>query len=467
MQNHHSSHKKLWLAGSVPILGLALLGWALLDRPQAATLQLTSQGQNVHPHLAVDAKGNIYATWIQIKDEKTSVLFSKSTDHGRSFQSPVVVSPPEMDMDTGADGGSQIAVGKGGQIYLVWGGTMSPEPTMRPSGFEVPGGKHINNTRAALDMFFSRSLDGGKTFSAPKTVNDDAKVEEGDSPDKQFRHRLPSMALGPHDEIYVTWIDKRNGTSLDPNVTKIYLTKSSDGGNTFEPNVDASSLQQESTCVCCRPSVSADSKGSVMVTFRNSIDEIKDMYSAFSQDGGKTFKEMMPVDHGGWQFFGCPMSGPSTATRSDELDVAWGDGAAHGTPGHDMDIGLTVYYAHKGSGDTKFSRRETVSQNGNHPAIVATASGKLYAVWEEYSKQGADIYLAELGGGSARQRRRISSSDSGYYPALAASPDGSELYVAWKDIRGDKPQVYFAAVPVEESSFKELFSAALFWRRAN
>jgi hypothetical protein len=461
--HHHRSHKKLWLAGLVPVLGLGLLSWALLDRPEGSTIQITSLGQNVHPDLAVDAKGNIYATWIQNKDDASLVMFSKSEDRGRSFQAPVAVSPPEMDLDTGADGGPEIAVGKQGQIYLAWGGTLSQEPTMRPSGLEVPG-KHIHNSRAALDMYFSRSLDGGKTFSAPKTVNDDVNIEEGDSLEKQFRHRLPAMTLGPEDEIYITWIDKRKGDSLDPNITDIFVTKSTDGGETFSPNVEATALQYESTCICCKPDISTGDGGEVAVTFRNSVDEVKDMYTAFSSDGGETYPQMIPVDHGGWQFFGCPMSGPSTAVRSDELHVAWADGAAHGAMGHEMDTGLTVFYAHKGGRDPKFSPRETLTESGNHPRIVATPEGKLFAVWEEWSTQGADIYIAGLDGGRPLPRRRISSSDSGYYPVLASSPDGSELYVAWKDIRGENPQIVFAAVPAEESSLQKLFSAALFWR---
>ncbi|HWP83702.1 MAG TPA: sialidase family protein [Terriglobia bacterium] len=455
---NNGSHKKRWFLGIVPVVGIAVLWWSMLDQRSIELHPISSAGQNVHPDLAVDVHGNVYATWIQIKDGSSQVMFSKSEDRGRSFQPPVAVSPPEMDLDTGADGGPEIEVGSQGQIYLAWGGTLSQEPTMRPSGLEVPG-KHIHNSRAALDIYFSRSLDGGRTFSAPKPVNDDVNVGEGDSLEKQFRHRLPAMTLGPDEAIYITWIDKRKGDSLDPNITDIFVAKSTDGGETFGPNIEATALQQESTCICCKPSVSVGSANEVMVTFRNSIDEIKDMYTAFSTDGGQSYPAMLPVDHGGWQFFGCPMSGPSTAAHSGELHVVWADGGAHGAAGHDAQIGLTVFYARKGRSDARFSPRLPLSASGNHPTITVTRSGRFFAVWEEYSKEGADIYLAELTPGSAPRRRRISHSDSAYYPVVVPSPDGRELYVAWKDIGGDKPQIHFAAVPIAGNALPSFLGA--------
>lgn len=461
---NNGTHKKRWLLGIVPVVGIAVLGWSMLDRRSIEVVQITPEGQNVHPDLAVDARGNVYATWINVGEDVSRVMFAKSADRGRSFQPPVAVSAAEMDLDTGADGGPEIEVASNGQIYLAWGGTLSQEPTMRPSGLEVPG-KHIHNSRAALDIFFSRSLDGGKTFSAPKPVNDDVNTGEGDSLEKQFRHRLPAMTLGANDAIYITWIDKRKGDSLDPNITDVFVTKSSDGGENFSPNVEATSLQYESTCICCKPDITTGAENDVAVTFRNSIDEVKDMYAALSTDGGETYPQMLPVDRGGWQFFGCPMSGPSTAMQSDDLHVVWADGAAHGAMGHEMNTGLTVFYAHKAGHDSRFSPRETLSESGNHPDIVLTPAGKLFAVWEEWSTQGADIYLAAVGNGRQVERQRISDSDSGYYPVIASSPDGSELYVAWKDIAGDDPQIRFAVVPTEESALQGLLSSVMFWRQ--
>jgi hypothetical protein len=271
--NSNGRHKKRWLLSIVPVVGIAVLGWSMLDQRSIEIIQVTSEGQNIHPDLAVDAQGNVYATWIRVGDGGARVMFSKSEDHGRSFQSPVAVSPAEMDLDTGADGGPEIEVDSRGQIYLAWGGTLSQEPTMRPSGLEVPG-KHIHNSRAALDIYFSRSLDGGQTFSVPKPVNDDVNIGEGDSLEKQFRHRLPAMTVNANDAIYVTWIDKRKGDSLDPNITDVFVTKSTDGGESFSPNVEATSLQYESTCICCKPDIATGSASNLAVTFRNSIEAV-------------------------------------------------------------------------------------------------------------------------------------------------------------------------------------------------
>ncbi len=443
MKGYKKSRKMYRLGGIFLILVIAALGWtSMMDRPPE-NRQISKEGRNVHPHMAVDRNGDLHLAWIQILEGRKQVMFTRSPDGGLSFSDPVPVSPLEMDLDTGADGGVEIAVGQEGQVYLVWGGTMTDEPLLQPSSLDLPD-QHVHNSRAALDIYFSRSVDHGKTFSPPQLLNDDSVPE--DALYDPSRHRLPVIALGKNDEIHVAWIDKRKGNSLNPGLTDIYMTRSSDGGETFEPNVEVTSLQDESLCICCKPVISIGENDLIGVAFRNSLDDVKDMYAAFSYDGGRQFTEMVPVDHGGWQFNGCPMSGPgATAYFEKEYHVVWADGGAVGDIGHQSGMDLSVFYAKKDVDHSDFSARRLISESGNHPNIIATSKGEIFAVWEEYSESAPAVYLAALSSDTLRPFRiNNERGQSGYLPILASNPEGSLLYLAWADHRQEDSQIYFA-----------------------
>ena len=91
-----------------------------------------------------------------------------------------------------------------------------------------------------------RSLDEGKTWEKPVLVSPDEFKETADpKPDdmscgnKGAIQILPSLALGPKDEVYVTWQHGPDLLNLDPlelgHTTKIGFARSLDGGKTFGP----------------------------------------------------------------------------------------------------------------------------------------------------------------------------------------------------------------------------------------
>ena len=75
------------------------------------------------------------------------------------------------------------------------------------------------------DIFFTRSTDGGATWSAPTRVNRDP----GDN-DQLF----PDIAVNVNGALEVAWYDQR----LDPENFRmdIYHARSTDGGRSFGPN---------------------------------------------------------------------------------------------------------------------------------------------------------------------------------------------------------------------------------------
>ncbi len=166
---------------------------------------------------AVTSDGMIYVAWLDTLDDDSAkglgeIHVAISNDGGRSWRGPVRAAifnevsftPRNAPFRNWGSSFPQLAVGPGGEVYIVFAG--------RPADKQLDDG----------DIYFVRSLDGGVTWSQPKRLNDD---ETGRL---QF---FPSITVDPNGVIHVMWGDMRD----DPVETKyhIYYTRSEDKGETW------------------------------------------------------------------------------------------------------------------------------------------------------------------------------------------------------------------------------------------
>jgi hypothetical protein len=93
--------------------------------------------------------GNVYVAWSQYNGfaVNNAVLFSRSTNHGLSFSSPVRVTPVERGTASFAD----LAVGPDGAVYLTYI-------------------TYASGGRPTSDIWLEKSTDGGVSFGAPSHV---------------------------------------------------------------------------------------------------------------------------------------------------------------------------------------------------------------------------------------------------------------------------------------------------------
>ncbi len=81
------------------------------------------------------------------------------------------------------------------------------------------------------DVMFSRSTDGGLTFSAPHRITDD--------PVNQNKwHYFGALAVAPNGRIDSVWLDTRN--AVNNTDSQLFYSWSTDGGVTWAPNVAVS-----------------------------------------------------------------------------------------------------------------------------------------------------------------------------------------------------------------------------------
>jgi hypothetical protein len=221
-------------------------------------------------------RNSVYMAWTEFDSygstsltDSSRILFSRTTDGGTTWSSPVRVSDRAGDCvdDDNTVEGAVPAIGPNGEIYLSWGGP--------------------------LGIMFDRSTDGGTTFGPDVFV---AAQPGGWAFDVSGVSRCNGMPITACDislspnrgTVYVGWSDQRNGT----NNTDIFCTKSTDGGQTWgsvkRVNDDAGAAQQFFTWMTVDPV-----SGYLYFVFydrRGTTGNWTDVELARSTDGGETFQ---------------------------------------------------------------------------------------------------------------------------------------------------------------------------------
>jgi hypothetical protein len=148
-------------------------------------------------------------------------------------QNPVVT--PTFDQVTQVSLGGSLVFGNSavnpgglaGQLFLAVDRSGGPTnnniymiASVQPTGFNT-----------GTDVMFVRSTDGGLTFSAPHRINDDPI-------NHNKWHWFGTLAVAPNGRIDSVWLDSRNA----PNNTdsQLFYSFSTDGGVTWAPNVAVS-----------------------------------------------------------------------------------------------------------------------------------------------------------------------------------------------------------------------------------
>jgi hypothetical protein len=276
---------------------------------------------------------------------------------------------------------ASVAHGPRGEVYVTW--TRS-------------GSKPYTG-----DIRFSRSLDGGKTFDEPRTINDDG-LETG--------HRFDALAVGADGAVHVTWIDKRDleaakAAKRTYEGAALYHAVSRDRGATFAPNRKI----KDNVCECCRIAHAFDGEGNLVLLWRDATGNLRDHVMVRVTPRGNA-GSVSRATTDGWKINGCPHHGPGLAVdASGVAHMVWftgegprgagafygrlsADGKALGTPrrltqnvvAHAVVLvrGSRVIVASKDGGATFAAPRAVAETRGmsDHPLLVS-APGGAYVSW--------------------------------------------------------------------------------------
>jgi hypothetical protein len=157
-------------------------------------------GLSYQPWIATNGKNNVYLVCTDNSPGNYNILFTRSLDGGASFDKPIILSNLK-----GVSNFPNIAVSGNDTVYIVWSHKNNTD--FDPSNTE--------NQTQTYDIFFTKSLDLGHTFSKVSVIS--SNLARSISPS--------TSAYG--NNLYVVWSDNTFGNP------EIFFTKSLDEGSTF------------------------------------------------------------------------------------------------------------------------------------------------------------------------------------------------------------------------------------------
>lgn len=170
--------------------------------------------------LTVDVDGDLY-----ISGQRNNLVYvTKSTN------AKIAASTPSFDFTVqvplGGSFSSNTGPNPGGLLGQVWIASDTSSGPLRGNVYVLSSMNPAGTD--PMDVYFSRSEDGGATWSAPVRVNDDP---QGANRWQWFG----TMSVAPNGRIDVVWNDTRN--SLVTNLCQTYTSYSLDGGRTWSKNL--------------------------------------------------------------------------------------------------------------------------------------------------------------------------------------------------------------------------------------
>jgi hypothetical protein len=352
--------------------------------------------QQISASAIFDESGTLWLA--QVKEGH--VLVNHSADHGKTFSNAVKVNVQPEFIAASGETRPKILLAKNGNIYISW-----------TQSLETP---YAGNIR------FSRSIDGGKSFAVPITVNDNLDP---------ITHRFEAMAVNARGQIYLAWLDKRDAQAAKIKGEKyggiaVYSAMSDDEGKSFHSN----SKVADHTCECCRIAMDIDNTDTPVIIWRHIFGKNVRDHGMAKLDGRQhAQEEVMPqrVTFDNWEVEACPHHGPSLSISGDVYHMAW------------FNLGTErkgLFYAHSTDGGKSFSTPLSLGNSALQAghAFVLSRGKKVYLAWKEFDGELTSInaMFSRDGGISWGKAQKVADTrDVSDHPLLIADKD--KIYLSW------------------------------------
>ena len=362
-----------------------------------------SQGLSYnHPQIEVLGDGVPGVIWTHKNDY---LLYFSKYDAG-GFTPPVQLNPSGTEVQSYNWSGPDLAI-EGNNVYVAYKGF----------GYETG------------NVYLVKSTDNGTSWSDTVRIDN---LSEGFA-------QYPDLAV-LNDTVYVTFMDHDAG-GINP---QYVITRSTDGGASFEPEVDVTALIGDEACDCCQPEIVVNADY-VIVFFRNNDADIRDIKAVISYDRGETFSTWFSVDDHFWDISSCPSTGPDARFLSDDIVLS----TYRSKDGFDYFVYLNEYDI---SSSSAISTIKVYSESGtgsglNYPQL-STDDGDLAIVWEELDQSG-DVFLnvssTGLAGIDSSNSLNVSNASSSQNKPDVALKDGV-VHMVYADIAAPQGVKYVKAI---------------------
>ncbi len=267
---------------------------------------------------------------------------------------------------------------------------------------------------------FASDLRLSRSLDGGRTFEGHLRVND----DRPISHSFEGLGVAPDGTVIVSWIDSRDGAST----AGTYLARITERGSRVE---QALKLDAGETCVCCRVDVAAGSRDTVAVAWRKVFPgSVRDMVVGLSHDGARSFTPAGLVHADRWKINACPHRGGSVAMDGrGRVYLAWYTETADGQP--------RMLFAGSGDG-VRFSAPARLNTAAGYipdqVRLAADPAGRVVIVWEEATAVRRRVMLRYSmdGGRTLSAPRALSQAIKAYAPDVAVAPSG-DFVVAWHE----------------------------------
>ncbi len=240
--------------------------------------------------------------------------------------------------------------------------------------------------------------------------------------------RFDSMMLDRQGRIFLVWIDKRDKIAANESGrsyagTSLYYAVSHDSGESFQPGrklVDHS-------CECCRIALATDSSGRTVALWRHVFPiNMRDHAISYLTQGSPPIPGLPTrASDDNWQIDGCPHHGPDLSIdQKDQAHMAW---FTQGKKNRGLMYGRFDFE----KGQTMLLKSIDDSPVASRPQVLVF-NNKVYLMWKRFNGESMDLLTSH----SDDEGRSWSSPDP-----IATTANGSDhpdwvssnqqLFAAW------------------------------------
>ncbi|GAB3470836.1 sialidase family protein [Massilia terrae] len=373
------------------LLALALVSGPVLAQGHHHAGRDASLGTSA----AVDPQGRLWIARTEPAAQGAYVVLQSTADLGKTWSVLQRVQQAPETIEAAGESAPKIAFGPTGQVYVSY---------THPLGKPYTG-----------EIRFARSVDGGKSFSAPATVHADRAP---------ITHRFDSLIVDRAGRVFVAWIDKRDAEAARARQqpyagAAVYYAVSDDAGASFKGDYKLA----EHSCECCRIALALDKSGAPVAMYRAVFGKnVRDhAIAALSADGKPTQPVRASFDD--WHIDACPHHGPGLAFAPDgSRHQVWFDVA--------KDQGGVFYASATPAG--KLGKPVRLGSDQAEHADVAVDGAHIAVVWKQFDGEATAILLRNsLDGGKTWQEKTLAhTAGNSDHPHLLRTPSG--IVLVWR-----------------------------------
>lgn len=293
-------------------------------------------------------------------------------------------------------------------------------PALTVNGDTVLIAWALKHPNASADKPFANELRLSRSTDGGRSFEPSVRVNDDE---QAALHTFDSLAPGGSDVAHVAWIDGREGKK-EP---ATFVAQSADGGRSVGKNLKI----DEGSCVCCRTSTAVGPDGTIYVAWRKIFDgSVRETVVAHSVDQGRTFSAPVIVGHDRWVYPACPHRPASIAVdRQGRLYVAWYTEGQDETP--------AVYFTTSDDRGQTFAPKKQLNVSKgtfpDHPQLAVDAAGRVVVVWEEQSPVRREVVMsASLDRGRSFSKPVRLNDHKGQTPAVSVNAQGRGAMV-WQE----------------------------------